>query len=431
MSERKKRTSGSTQMHNAERYNEDISKGGITAFLAPYMTYQSVKFIQVYDWRLALIKHLLTLAVLLYVVVYTVVIQKGYQATELSINAAPLKLKGITNSSAGQIFDANDLVIPPVEPDAIFVVTSFIETVNQTKGVCPGIQSDGICNSSTGCVKGAYTTSGILTGQCSSNNNTCEIAGWCPAENEGTSVVTTFNNIPNWTLFIRAHAVWPHYSFRKSNVEGYVGPTLGKNLFTIQTLCNMAGFQYSDVELTGAIVLISIFNDCNLDQANPSCDPQISATRLDISDTASFSNGYNYRFVQETSSGGLASGLVSRNLVKAYGLRFQVKPTGYAGKFKFSALSTTLGAGISFLAISTILSDFIMQKVVKERRTYTKSKFQKVERKIDPRATEVKTFDSNESQYQIKTDESQLNISQPQIEMQADSRQDHHLQVPK
>jgi hypothetical protein len=65
-------------------------------------------------------------------------------------------------------------------------------------------------------------------------------------------------------------------------------------------------------------------------------------------------------------------------MFKTSGIRFVFELTGVARKFNFKALSTTIGAGISFMAIAGIAADFFMQNLVKEKDIYTKSKFQDV-----------------------------------------------------
>jgi hypothetical protein len=70
-------------------------------------------------------------------------------------------------------------------------------------------------------------------------------------------------------------------------------------------------------------------------------------------------------------------------MFKTSGIRFVFELTGTAHKFNFKALSTTIGAGISFMAIAGIAADFCMQNLVKEKDIYLNSKFQDVKNDTD------------------------------------------------
>ncbi len=53
------------------------------------------------------------------------------------------KTKGVAsfqsgNSSSVQVMDAMDVVLPPLEQDAVFVGMRFALTKGQKRGICPG-----------------------------------------------------------------------------------------------------------------------------------------------------------------------------------------------------------------------------------------------------------------------------------------------------
>ena len=84
------------------------------------------------------------LGVLLYVVLYTIWYQRGYQSTDVVIGTTSIKVKGTGVSGSSMnvndttVYDAIDLVVPATEQDAVFIATSQIITENQTRGICEG-----------------------------------------------------------------------------------------------------------------------------------------------------------------------------------------------------------------------------------------------------------------------------------------------------
>ena len=89
------------------------------------------------------------LGVFLYVLIYTVLDEKGYQSFDNAVGASSTKVKGTASSSVGintningymnnTIYDAIDLVIPSIENDGLFITTGIVETPGQTRGICEG-----------------------------------------------------------------------------------------------------------------------------------------------------------------------------------------------------------------------------------------------------------------------------------------------------
>jgi hypothetical protein len=59
-----------------------------------------------------------------------------------------------------------------------------------------------------------------------------------------------------------------------------------------------------------------------------------------------------------------------RILYKAYGLRIIINVSGQAGKFNLLNLTLTIGSGMELLIIARILSDFVLLKFVKNKKSY-------------------------------------------------------------
>ncbi len=76
-----------------------------------------------------------------------IIYDKGYQVNDDVMSSAVTKTKGLLleNSSSPDgipmIFDAADIVKPPLENNAFFVTTHQIVTYRQKPGRCPGVCS--------------------------------------------------------------------------------------------------------------------------------------------------------------------------------------------------------------------------------------------------------------------------------------------------
>lgn len=89
----------------------------------------------------------------------------------------------------------------------------------------------------------------------------------------------------------------------------------------------------------GAVILIEIIWDCNLDFSN-SCFPKYEFRRFDTKETNTAS-GFNFRFANKY----YENHIEYRILYKAYGLRFLINVSGSAGKFNIVPFLLSIGAG--------------------------------------------------------------------------------------
>ena len=131
--------------------------------------YKSVRFIRVRDPKLAATYRVTMALVLVYVIVFTIIMDKGYQTTDEVTGTTSAKLKGsgsVGNDSnfiingtvsfnfTNQVFeliplDAMDLVRPAMEENAFFLTTAMTVTPNQTQEICDGNPNEAPdCNSS-------------------------------------------------------------------------------------------------------------------------------------------------------------------------------------------------------------------------------------------------------------------------------------------
>lgn len=128
--------------------------------------------------------------------------------------------------------------------------------------------------------------------------------------------------------------------------------------------------------MQGGVIGIFINWDCNLDRGSSECKPDYGFMRMDKPDSY-LSKGYNFRYPVYFTE----NGILYRDLVKAYGIRFEIIVTGKAGQFSIVPLMLNIGSGIALLGIATVICDFLVLYIVKRRSYYKKNKFQMVKDK--------------------------------------------------
>jgi hypothetical protein len=100
--------------------------------LKSVLYYDTLKLVTVHSLSLGAVHRFLQLAAVLYIFIYSVWLEKGYQGTSQISGVIYIKAKGsgyVNVTGGGEVYyDANDLVQPPVESDALFITTAFIET---------------------------------------------------------------------------------------------------------------------------------------------------------------------------------------------------------------------------------------------------------------------------------------------------------------
>jgi len=347
------------------------------------LTYQSVRYIKVDNWKLGIVYYGLQGIIFMYILVYSIIVKKGYQEYDNLIGSISTKMKGTALSDdKASVFDANDLVIPPQEENALFLATTFIRT-HQSRFSCDGNDpKKESCKSNDDCLTDRYTNNGYKTGICSATGF-CQLQAWCPLENEKQAV--TVENVENWKVFVKANVYFPNFGVERTNVDGKTVD--GLNLFSVAYILEQSGYNYSQVANTGAVILISINYDCDLNRPVSQCQPQFRFSRID-DPSSNFSTGFNFRMAYKSTTG--ASFEETRELYKYLGIRIIFNLYGTAGKFNVIPLLLTLGAGVGLLSISTLVCDFILQYLLPNKDKYVVKKIEDVgedEEPLEPRSS--------------------------------------------
>merc|ERR1712176_1282784 len=122
-----------------------------------------------------------------------------------------------------------------------------------------------------------------------------------------------------------------------------------------------------EVAETGAIILISSVWNCDFDLDDDECNPTYKMKRIDDTPNT-VSIGYNFRTVDYNPTQEF------RVLKKLYGIRVVFIVEGRATRFDWVALSVTLGSGLAYLSIASVITDLILENFLKESKTYVANK---------------------------------------------------------
>jgi P2X purinoceptor 4 len=329
-----------------------------------------------------------------YVVGFTIIYEKGYNKYYPLTGTTLLKVKGSAKlPGKGGVFDGNDLATPPLMPDTAFVGTCFLHTPNQKRDLCRANEIP--CTNNTDCVASMdnikATEFGTLTGECKSYPNSqgipegeyCEIESWCPLEppqNATAREESTVTAAANWTIFARVNVEFDELGIQLNNIPSdATKPTMGLNLFTVNDIVEAAGSKFEDIAAEGCMIVVQFAYECDFN-SDDECQPEITYERIDIDNPDSISRGFNYRFqTKSRMKDSAASSVVRRDLWKIRGVYIVFKVVGEGGVFDVTSTMITLGAGLSFLAIATVVCDFLMTQCISHKEKYAEAKKRTVE----------------------------------------------------
>ncbi|KAK1803709.1 hypothetical protein P4O66_021121, partial [Electrophorus voltai] len=342
--------------------------------------------------------------VLAYIIGYVCVLKKGYQDTDTVISSVTTKVKGIalTNTSdlGLRIWDVADYVIPPQvasrreeakEENSFFVLTNLNITPNQTQTRCaenPGPGST--CTSGRDCKRGLHDSrqNGVQTGRCiqfSVTEKTCEVLAWCPLEKGNDPPdPPLLAEAMNFTVLIKNSIRYPKFNFNKRNILPHVNSSYLSQcvfnrttdpdcpIFRLGDIASEAGEDFQTMAVHGGVMGVQILWDCNLDMPESWCMPTYTFRRLDNKDPDNnVAPGYNIRFAKYYKNGGKES----RNLVKGYGIRFEIMVFGKAGKFNIVPTLLNIGAGLALLGLVNVVCDWIVLTFMRNRQQYSQEKY--------------------------------------------------------
>ncbi|XP_072164107.1 P2X purinoceptor 4-like isoform X2 [Diadema setosum] len=296
-------------------------------------------------------------------------------------------------------------------------MTNMVLSPMQSRGACPEdpeidrekCQSDDDCRTDDAIITG----NGIKTGRCVNTTNpedaqpttVCEVRAWCPVEVDiqPLSKEAILAEAENFTVLIKNSITFPKFRFEKRNILDTTDKMYLRScrynrktdplcpIFRLGTILEEAGQTFSQMAIKGGVITIDIQWNCNLDLSYSLCLPNYRFVRAD-EQNAKIAGGFNFSDAFQGPFGYIfdggkqarfgkfyrLNGTEYRDLTKAYGILFQVKITGVAGKFDIVPLMLNFASGVALLSLATVMCDVVVLYFLKKRKYYKEAKFQNV-----------------------------------------------------
>nr|XP_044601079.1 P2X purinoceptor 1 [Equus asinus] len=252
-----------------------------------FFEYDTPRMVLVRNKKVGVVFRLIQLVVLVYVIGWVFVYEKGYQTSSSLISSVSVKLKGLAVTQlpglGPQVWDVADYVFPAQGDSSFVVMTNFIATPKQAQGYCAEHPEGGTCADDSGCIPGKAErkAQGIRTGKCVAFNDTvqtCEIFGWCPVEvDDDIPRPALLREAENFTLFIKNSISFPRFKVKRRNLVEVVDAAYMKTCLyhkTLHPLCPVfklgyviqeSGQNFSTLAEKGGVVGITIDWNCDLD----------------------------------------------------------------------------------------------------------------------------------------------------------------------
>ncbi|XP_040076711.1 P2X purinoceptor 4 [Ixodes scapularis] len=373
--------------------------------------YDTLKVVHISNKKIGALNRLIQLVILGYIVGYVIVYKKGYQQFSSFNTATTTKVKGVLStqnlsdddfypflsdkSVYKKVWDIADIVVPPEESGQFFVTTNLIITPNQHMKTCPEDPNvkQAHCksvNDTTSCTPGEALLlgNGVLTGRCvpapppNQTLHVCEIAGWCPVEqNYGPlkNGQALFGDVRNFTVLVKNYIEFPLFHVRRSNIQASDNSTYLKYcrynadsdplcpVFRLGDIVEEAGVNFEEVAVKGGVIQLLINWDCNLDFDAKYCIPKYTFSRLD-DPNAVLAKGWNFRYPKYYDE-------TTRTLVKAYGITFVMLVQGRAGKASPIPIAINMGSGLGLMVVAMVVCDLVVVHCLKRRKLYKAKKY--------------------------------------------------------
>ncbi|MED6231403.1 hypothetical protein ATANTOWER_028331 [Ataeniobius toweri] len=353
------------------------------SFMTSFLTYETSKSVVVKSWSVGIINRLVQLMIISYFVGYVFLYERAYQVADTAIESSVItKVKGFGKLN-DVVMDVADYIYPPQGEGVFSIITKIITTHNQFQGTCSEIGDSFNCSTNADCTKhlSSIQANGIITGVCNTSCGSCEIEGWCPAENDQVQIEPMAEFV-NFTIYIKNSIRFPLFSVTRGNFDSTIKNCTNNKLtdpfcpiFRVGDILTEVNQNVTTLANNGGEIGIVIEWRCNLDQDVDLCVPSYSFTKLDAPFENYASKGYNFRFAKYYKT---ADGTDFRSLHKAYAVRFDVMVTGTARKFSLIPTVINVIAALTSIGMGTVVCDLILLNCLKGAEQYKKKKFEEV-----------------------------------------------------
>ena len=360
------------------------------------MEYVSQKTVTILERRLGLMHLFFFVLIMGYMVGVRLVMEKGYQAVEISHGFVSATLEGNTYSKgSGQAYavDMPELIGPQLESNALFVPTTVATTRRQVQDNCTDPEQP--CNADADCMRQPPLAYGLC------EDGRCVQLGWCPRENFDVTQVTVLQNLRDLNVILAADMHFPRLGSERMSTED------GRNARTswpLASLIKRAGVPYATAVSDGLVLSCVLEWACDLNPGAAPCVPRLRVYPLAVN--ASFSAQWaTYYQVR----GGMRAGLARpprpcsphvrtlpkltltcaptyrqvrdgpeteqhRDLHNATGLRLLFTSRGTGRRVDLYACVLQLFMILALVPIAGTIADTIMTNVFAERRHYQEYK---------------------------------------------------------
>ena len=243
------------------------------------MEYVSQKTVTILERRLGLMHLFFFVLIMGYMVGVRLVMEKGYQAVEISHGFVSATLEGNTYSKGnGQAYavDMPELIGPQLESNALFVPTTVATTRRQVQDNCTDPEQP--CNADADCMRQPPLAYGLC------EDGRCVQLGWCPRENFDVTQVTVLQNLRDLNVILAADMHFPRLGSERMSTED------GRNARTswpLASLIKRAGVPYATAVSDGLVLSCVLEWACDLNPGAAPCVPRLRVYPLAVN--ASFS----------------------------------------------------------------------------------------------------------------------------------------------
>jgi len=323
--------------------------------LFSYMTAQQV---EVRDRALGFVNSALTLGILLYVVVYVFMFEKGYLEQEFAKGVSVAQFSGevLARSALGDVhfFDHSEIDHPGLENNQVFVATKTI-VQQEERGVCEDQFKR--CRTPEDCSPDVGAT-------CSPQKY-CVEPSWCPVGDPEVYKLPT-GSAHIWVksgVTFRKLAGNKLFSTDMTNIIRFPNPH--HNTYRITDLLQQCDppVRFEEVSELGAAVEVTFIWNCQVSSPYP-CEKILKARRVDnLLDQDHI--GYEFDHVEYD-----PTNPDKRTRFKKFGIRFVFATIGTGSALSMQIIIFQVSTGMALVGFAPLLADIIMLKFLPNSKKY-------------------------------------------------------------
>jgi len=327
------------------------------------LSYDTKQQVNIVDKRLGILYYFLIISIVLYIVLYMFIIEKGYLAFEQAKGSVATHVSGdCVSVSSGKplpprYFNAEEVTFPGLENGNVFIATR-LNVRTQKRGVCE--------DKSVPCVQDSDCTK-VGQGKCTENGY-CSESAWCDQDEKPEVYALETGQFQIWVKSsIQFINMAPEKVF--TTAAKHPAPERGYNTFTVRDLllmCDPLPVRYEEVSELGAAIEAQFIWECNT--RDDDCDPRVRARRLDtIFDPDNIGFGFSHaEYIDDN----------TRLLNEMRGVRIFFRTVGTGRKFSVPTTVTKASTSSALISLATIIADLLLVKVLSNRAKYKARKYE-------------------------------------------------------